>query len=93
MLGDKFENFENLTHLMTSIYSCGSGTLLSKTRYTRRSKLEKPKNREAKKLKKNRERGSEEARKKKLKQVGRLRLTKWKWLETWGDRQRGGEWL
>ena len=71
---------------MTSVYSCGSGTLASKTRYTRCSKREKPKNGEAKKLKKNRERRSEEARKKKLKQVGRLRLTKWKLLETW-------EWL
>ena len=68
---------------MTLVYSCGSGTLASKTRYTRRSKLEKPKNKEAKKLKKNRELRSEEARKKKLKQVGELQLTKWKWLETW----------
>ena len=68
---------------MTSVYSCESETLASKTRHTRRSKLEKPKNREAEKLKKNREQRSEEARKKKLKQVGRLQLTKWKWLETW----------
>ena len=52
---------------MTSVYSRGSGTLASKTRYTRRFKLEKPKNREAEKLKKNREWRSEEARKKKLK--------------------------
>ena len=36
---------------MTSVYSRGSGTLASKTRYTRRFKLEKPKNREAEKLK------------------------------------------
>nr|POE61295.1 hypothetical protein CFP56_77393 [Quercus suber]POF03119.1 hypothetical protein CFP56_74548 [Quercus suber] len=72
---------------MTSVHSRGSGTLVSKTKQdvqvTRRSKLGKPKNRKAEEWKKNRERRSEEARKKKLKQVGRLQLTKWKWLEAW----------